>query len=173
MPSASGSSTSCAVPLTETYRACSPSSMTIPATTGRSLMSRAFSESVPVLKSSPSVVSDEPDGHNDGRAIRTHRRQREEGARGIGEQVLEPGGDVHEDPQPNAPAGESLVGLDVLGAGLLDDVVGQRRRRLAGVPIPPGRRRGQPVADVLLVERRLRVAGLPRRRPARSATSRA
>ena len=51
---------------------------------------------------------------------------------------------------------QPLVGFDVLGAGLLDHVVGQIRRR--AVLVPTGRL--QPVADELLVERGLRPPGL-------------
>src|SRR5215211_9251251 len=50
-----------------------------------------------------------------------------------------------------AATGDPLVGLDVLRAGVDDDVVGQLRRRRAVVP--PGL--VEPVAHVLLVERAL------------------
>src|SRR5690349_9936102 len=60
-----------------------------------------------------------------------------------------------------ADARQALVGLDVLGPGGLHHVLGQRRRRLLALAVPAGLRRGQPVADVLLVEGRLRVTRLP------------
>src|SRR5829696_6463274 len=61
----------------------------------------------------------------------------------------------------DAAAGEALEGLEVAVAGAEDDVVGQRGRRCVRRPVPPGRRRGEPVPDVLLVEARLRAAGRP------------
>ena len=62
----------------------------------------------------------------------------------------------------------SLVGLDVLLAGPGHHVVGQARRRARLVPAG----RLEPVADELLVERRLRAAGLVRVRAASSASCR-
>ena len=113
--------------------------MTMPATTGRSLMSCAFSESVPVLKSSPSLsVTNQTGtttGDPSGRTVASARNEQVS----VGEQVLEAGGDLHDDLAEPA-AGQALVRLDVLGPGLLDHVVRQRRWRLAGVPIPAGRR---------------------------------
>ena len=53
------------------------------------------------------------------------------------------------------PAGELLVRLDVLGAGLDDDIVGKLRR--GRIAVPPGGQ--EPVADKLLVERLLSAAG--------------
>src|SRR4051812_30648392 len=57
-------------------------------------------------------------------------------------------------------AGQALVGLDVLRSRLLDHVGRKRRRRRVRVPVP-ARLVQQPVADVLLVERRLRLPGNP------------
>jgi hypothetical protein len=48
-------------------------------------------------------------------------------------------------------AGNLLERLDVLGAGILDDFRRQRGRRAIFIPAA----RGDPVADELLVERRL------------------
>src|SRR5699024_10900419 len=62
------------------------------------------------------------------------------------------------DPVGETAAGNALVGLDVALAGGLHQAAGQRRRGRAGVLVPAGLRRRQPVAHVLLVERRVDLA---------------
>ena len=56
---------------------------------------------------------------------------------------------------------EALVCLDVALAGALNDVLGEWRR-LAGVTVPAGLGRGEPVPHILFVERWLATAGPPR-----------
>src|SRR5690606_19067073 len=65
--------------------------------------------------------------------------------------------------QPHLCSGarEAVVRLEVALTGSLDDIVGKRRRRGIAVAVPARCRGRQPVADELLVEARLRVAGLP------------
>ncbi len=75
------------------------------------------------------------------------------------------------DPVSERPPRDPFVGLDVPRPGRRDDVVGQRRWRRVGGPVPAGCRGGQPVPDVLLVERRLQPPRACSRRRARTSTS--
>src|SRR5580698_10806170 len=62
---------------------------------------------------------------------------------------------------PPTASGNALVCGHIPVTGALHDRFGERRRLFAAVTIPAGLRRGEPVPDVLLVERRLAPARLP------------
>src|SRR5690606_30860887 len=67
--------------------------------------------------------------------------------------------------RPERAPGQRLERLEVAGPGELDDLGRQRGRRLAAGPVPAALRRGQPVAQDLLVVGGLGPAGLPLRGP--------
>ena len=102
-------------------------------------------------------------------ALEAERRQRPlDGlALGIEDPLLGPDQDARTRPLRSGRSRDPLVGLDVLGPGLLDDVVGQLGGRRGVVPAGGV----GPVADVLLVERGLGRARARSCRPARSARS--